>query len=46
LEALALLDPGNAWIQRFGKKWLELRAQQRRAKFEGGGGDDGCATLE
>jgi serine/threonine protein kinase len=46
LEALALFDPDNAWIKRFGKKWLDLRKQQRRAKFEGGGDDESCTPLE
>jgi serine/threonine protein kinase len=30
LEALALYDPGNAWVERFGKKWLEARKRQRQ----------------
>jgi hypothetical protein len=29
VEALALFDPGNAWLARFGKKWLDARKQQR-----------------
>ncbi len=46
LEALALFDPGNAWVARFGKTWLAFRAKQRRTKIERGGGDDECTTLE
>lgn len=30
IEALALFDPGNPWIARFGKKWLTIRKQQRK----------------
>ena len=29
IEALALFDPGNPWLARFGQKWLESRKQQR-----------------
>jgi serine/threonine protein kinase len=32
VEALALYDPDNAWLARFGKKWLEARKKQRAAK--------------
>lgn len=32
MEALFLFDPGNQWIERFGKKWLLKRKQQRRGK--------------
>lgn len=32
IEALALYDPGNAWIHRFGQKWLAIRRQQREGK--------------
>lgn len=46
LEALSLFDPGNAFVSRFGKKWLQLRQQQRRLKIERGGGDDECTSLE
>jgi serine/threonine protein kinase len=35
IEALALYDPGNAWLARFGKIWLSTRQKQRAAaKFE------------
>ena len=30
IEALALFDPGNPWISRFGQKWLSIRKQQRK----------------
>lgn len=30
IEALALFDPGNPWLQRFGQKWLQARRQQRQ----------------
>jgi serine/threonine protein kinase len=29
IEALAIFDPDNLWIQRFGGKWLEERKRQR-----------------
>lgn len=29
IEALALFDPGNGWLERFGRKWLEHRKQQK-----------------
>lgn len=29
MEALAVLNPNNTWIERFGKKWLEARKKQR-----------------
>ena len=35
MEALALFDPGNPWLARFGRKWLAVRKQQRRGKIEG-----------
>ena len=35
MEALALFDPGNPWISRFGRKWLAVRKQQRKGKIEG-----------
>jgi serine/threonine protein kinase len=31
MEALAIFDPGNEWIRRFGTKWLEARQRQRQA---------------
>ena len=32
IEALALLDPGNAWLNRFGgAAWLEKKEKQRAA---------------
>jgi serine/threonine protein kinase len=46
LEALALFDPGNAWVARFGKKWLHVRKQQRRLKIEGGGDELDATPLE
>lgn len=33
IEALALYDPGNPWLARFGKKWLASRKQQRTGKI-------------
>ena len=30
IEALALYDPGNPWLSRFGKKWLSERKRQRK----------------
>jgi serine/threonine protein kinase len=30
IEALALFDPGSAWIERFGKAWLLTRKRQRK----------------
>lgn len=30
IEALALFDPGNPWLHRFGQKWLAARRQQRK----------------
>lgn len=33
IEALALFDPGNAWLNRFGQKWLAARQQQRKGKI-------------
>jgi len=32
MEALAVYDPGNQWLKRFGGKWLAVRAKQRHAK--------------
>lgn len=29
IEALAVFEPGNPWLNRFGKKWLEARKRQR-----------------
>lgn len=29
MEALAVLNPNNSWIERFGQKWLAARKQQR-----------------
>lgn len=29
IEALAILDPGNLWLQRFGTTWLDARKKQR-----------------
>lgn len=29
IEALAMFDPGNPWLARFGQKWLDSRKQQR-----------------
>lgn len=38
MEALAVYDPGNPWIQRFGSAWLAERKQQRsKVKIEKGG---------
>lgn len=33
IEALALFDPGNPWLARFGQKWLQSRKQQRKRKI-------------
>ncbi len=33
IEALAMFDPGNPWLARFGQKWLAARAQQREGKI-------------
>jgi serine/threonine protein kinase len=33
IEALALFDPGNPWLSRFGWKWLQARKQQRKGKI-------------
>jgi serine/threonine protein kinase len=33
IEALALFDPGNPWLNRFGQKWLQVRKQQRKGKI-------------
>lgn len=30
IEALALFDPGNPWLNRFGQKWLAAKRQQRK----------------
>lgn len=30
IEALALFDPGNPWLHRFGQKWLAAKRQQRK----------------
>jgi serine/threonine protein kinase len=30
MEALAIFDPGNEWIRRFGTKWLEARQKQKQ----------------
>jgi serine/threonine protein kinase len=29
MEALVVFDPGNLWIEKFGKEWLEKREKQR-----------------
>lgn len=34
IEALALYDPGNPWLARFGQKWLQARKKQRMTKIE------------
>lgn len=33
IEALALFDPANLWLSRFGYKWLLSRKQQRKGKI-------------
>ncbi len=33
MEALALFDPGNPWIHRFGQEWLAARKRQRKGKI-------------
>lgn len=33
IEALALFDPGNPWLNRFGQKWLAARRAQRKGKI-------------
>lgn len=30
IQALALFDPGNPWLNRFGQKWLQARQQQKK----------------
>lgn len=35
IEALAILDPGNLWLKRFGSTWLSERKKQRE-KFHDG----------
>jgi hypothetical protein len=34
IEALALFDPGNAWVKRFGQKWLEAKEKNRRVLLQ------------
>ncbi len=36
IEALALIDPGNHWLKRFGSSWLSERGKQRKKIAESG----------
>ncbi len=34
IEALAILDPGNAWIKRFASGWLDARMKQKQGQAD------------